>query len=121
MKNPTKCLDIAGDSSGAQVQIWSCSDAFPKKQRFIVPPPNSEGEIKWATHPELCLDNPIGVSLQIWKCSEIAKKRRLFLLSPDATGNSRIRLAAQPTKCVDIPNGITVDGEKVQLWDCEDA
>jgi len=120
-KHPNKCLDIAGDNIGAQLQIWSCSDSFPKKQRFVVPPTNSKGEIKWATNPELCLDNPEGVALQMWNCSMTPKENRLFLISTDGNGHSHIRLAARPSKCVDIPNGITDDGWKVQLWDCDDA
>eukprot|EP00419_Tripos_fusus_P065594 CAMPEP_0172930884 /NCGR_PEP_ID=MMETSP1075-20121228/219216_1 /TAXON_ID=2916 /ORGANISM="Ceratium fusus, Strain PA161109" /LENGTH=419 /DNA_ID=CAMNT_0013792197 /DNA_START=49 /DNA_END=1308 /DNA_ORIENTATION=+ len=149
-KHPTKCLDVAGDHSGAQLQIWHCSDDFPKKQRFIVPPPGSTGEIKWATNPELCLDNPfeerlqlwycagaadehrlwnvfpkgnshiVLARLQLWYCAGAADEHRLFSMFPDG-GNGRIVLAAQPNRCVDIPTGVEDDGWKVQLWDCDDA
>mmetsp|Transcript_117394 Transcript_117394/g.228250 ORF Transcript_117394/g.228250 Transcript_117394/m.228250 type:complete len:359 (-) Transcript_117394:57-1133(-) len=119
-KHPTKCLDVAGDHSGAQLQIWHCSDDFPKKQRFIIPPPGSTGEIKWATNPELCLDNPFEERLQLWYCAGAADEHRLFSMFPDG-GNGRIVLAAQPNRCVDIPTGVEDDGWKVQLWDCGDA
>jgi len=116
---PGKCLDVAGENSGAQLQIWSCSSTFPKKQRFILPPVNSKGEIKWATNPELCLDNPLGNDLQLWTCSATPKRKRLFQVSPDGKGHSRIRTASQPSKCLDIPAGRSDNGWKVQLWDCD--
>jgi len=116
---PSKCLDVAGDKSGAQVQIFSCKSGQPNQQ-FILPPSNSTGEIKWATHPELCLDNPIGVALQMWKCSETSNEKRMFLVSSGENGHSRIHLAARPSKCVDIPDGVAVNGKKVQLWDCNE-
>jgi len=122
-KHPTKCLDVAGENIGSQLQIWTCSDRFPKKQRFIVPQTNSAGEIRWATDPGLCLDNAggNGITLQMWNCSMIPKKNRMFLISPDGKGHSRIRLAARPSKCVDIPMGKTDNGWKLQLWDCDDV
>jgi len=119
MKHPTKCLDIAGEGGGAQLQIWSCSDEFPKKQRFIAPPPGTAGQIKWATHPELCLDNSKWNELQLWHCSRCSPEKSRFKISPD--GKGRIVLADQPNKCMDIPTGFVRNGLKVQLWDCSDA
>jgi len=118
-KHPTKCLDVAGDGAGAQLQIWSCSDSFPKKQRFILPPPGTTGEIKWATNPMLCVENPIGFALQLWHCSRAPDEHRLFTISPN--GKGRIILAARPNLCVDVPDGIVDDGWKLQLWDCDNA
>eukprot|EP00419_Tripos_fusus_P007717 CAMPEP_0172697468 /NCGR_PEP_ID=MMETSP1074-20121228/28793_1 /TAXON_ID=2916 /ORGANISM="Ceratium fusus, Strain PA161109" /LENGTH=241 /DNA_ID=CAMNT_0013518387 /DNA_START=45 /DNA_END=767 /DNA_ORIENTATION=+ len=118
-KYPTKCLDIAGEHAGAQLQIWSCSDGFPKKQRFIAPPPGTAGQVKWASNPELCLDNSIRNELQMWHCRGCSPEKCNFKISPH--GKGRIVLADQPNKCVDIPTGAVEDGWKVQLWDCGDA
>lgn len=120
-KYPHICLDVAGEHSGAELQIWACSKRFPKKQRFILPPINSQGEIKWATNPNICLDNPAGNVLQWWTCSAIPKRNRFFQVSPDGNGRNRIRLAAQPSKCIDIPSGSSENGCKAQLWDCDHA
>jgi len=118
-RHPTKCIDVAGDNSGAQLQVWTCSELFPKKQRFILPPLHSTGEIKWATNPDLCLDNPEGSVIQLWMCALTPRNNKMFKVSPD--GQGRIHLASLSGKCLDVPSGITDNGWKLQLWDCDDV
>jgi len=122
---PSMCLTVKGDKGGALLDFESCDFSYPDHQQFILPPPNSNGEIKWFKHPELCLENPRGVLLQMWECSTSQKEKRMFMVSTDGLGgaapaqqHSRIHLAAQPSKCLDIPNGSPE--RRVQLWDCDD-
>eukprot|EP00419_Tripos_fusus_P009751 CAMPEP_0172662526 /NCGR_PEP_ID=MMETSP1074-20121228/5412_1 /TAXON_ID=2916 /ORGANISM="Ceratium fusus, Strain PA161109" /LENGTH=272 /DNA_ID=CAMNT_0013478449 /DNA_START=92 /DNA_END=910 /DNA_ORIENTATION=+ len=126
----SKCLTIKGDKSGAALNFASCDFSSPDHQHFILPPPNSNGEIRWFKHPELCLENPLGVFLQMWKCSTSQKEKRMFRVEPDKSNvmvgvggaappqHSRIHFAAQPSKCLDIPNGSP--GSRAQLWDCDE-
>lgn len=118
-KHPTKCLDVGGTSSGARLQIWSCNEQYPQNQHFIVPPDGTNGEIRWATRPKLCLDTPGRGELQMWTCTETPREHRTWTISPD--GKGRIHLAADPSKCVDIPDDIQDNGWKTQIWDCDDA
>lgn len=126
---PSKCLTVNGDNGGAALHFEPCDFSSPEHQQFILPPPNSDGEIKWFKNPELCLENPVGVYLQMWKCSTSQKEKRMFRVSPDGSNvltdfgsaapaqhHSRIHLAAQPGKCLDIPHGSS--GARAQLWDC---
>jgi len=128
---PSKCLTVKGDKGGAALSFEPCYFSSSDHQLFILPPPNSNGEIRWFKHPELCLENPRGVFLQMWKCSTSQKEKRMFIVSPDrsnlkvglggaapAQQHSRIHLAAQPSKCLDIPNGSP--GSRAQLWDCDE-
>jgi len=127
--HPSKCLSVVGNvgnKGGAPVNFESCFSNSPDHQQFILPPPNSKGEIKWAKNPELCLENPIGGFLRLLKCSTSKEEKRLFMLSADGAAPTRetnqqiwrIHLAAQPSKCLDIPKGFA--GNRAQLWDCDE-
>merc|ERR1719410_2234475 len=118
-KHPTKCLDVGGTSSGARLQIWACHEQHSQNQRFIVPPDGTTGEIRWAINPELCLDTPRHGDLQMWTCAETPKENRRWMISPD--GKGRIHLAADPSKCLDIPDEVQDNGWKTQIWDCDDT
>lgn len=119
-KDPRKCLDVGGNQSGANLQLWHCApedSAYKDQQRFILPQRGGTGFIRWAAHPELCLDAPGGQDLQFWACRVAPAKNMLFTVSPD--GRGRIHLASFPHLCVNVPK-MNKNGEKAVMWNCSD-
>mmetsp|Transcript_42879 Transcript_42879/g.133570 ORF Transcript_42879/g.133570 Transcript_42879/m.133570 type:complete len:357 (+) Transcript_42879:107-1177(+) len=116
LAHPMKCLDVAGTSSGAGLQVWDCDQDYPYQQEFYVPADGTTGRIKWAQNPELCLDAPGGVDLQFWYCDKAPAEHMLWTVSPD--GKGRIHVAADPKLCVDVPGEHLQNGWKLQVWPC---
>lgn len=116
LAHPTKCLDVAGLSAGAGLQIWDCDPNYPYQQEFLLPPDGETGHIKWATHPDLCLDAPGGIELQFWRCDVAPADHLLWTVSPD--GKGRIHMASDHELCVDVPDEKENNGWKLQVWPC---
>lgn len=107
---------------GANLQLWRCAgedSQWRDKQRFVVPPDGSPGPIKWAKHPNLCLDSPGGSNLQFWACGEAPGKNTLFTVSPDGKGN--IHWFAFPHLCVDVPKTKVANGRKLLMLNCSNT
>jgi len=80
--------------------------------------------IKWATHPEKCLDvsagkNKPGTNIQLWDCVNEGEHDNMQFLLPES-GNGPIRWAKHQTMCLDVQRGETHNGVNLQLWDCVD-
>uniref|UniRef100_A0A7S4UBY4 Ricin B lectin domain-containing protein n=1 Tax=Alexandrium monilatum TaxID=311494 RepID=A0A7S4UBY4_9DINO len=119
LAHPDKCLDVAGQHSGAALQIWNCDPSYPFQQGFIVPPDGTTGRIKWAQNTSMCLDSPGGHGLQFWDCDDAPAENLLWTVSPD--GKGRIHWAAHPDQCVDVPDEKTDNGWKLQVWNCQET
>jgi len=83
-----------------------------------------QGPIHWATHPEMCigLDSSVrdvrnGARLQLGACEG---DEAVDFLSPAEGGEGMLRLAADPSFCVDVPRGIAKKGHKMQVWKCNE-
>mmetsp|Transcript_43737 Transcript_43737/g.135113 ORF Transcript_43737/g.135113 Transcript_43737/m.135113 type:complete len:245 (+) Transcript_43737:4-738(+) len=116
--NPQKCLRVERINipGGKRLQLWDCAET---EDRFLLPEDLGTGPIRWAEHPELCLDAPGGTQLQFWKCSAAPPKNKEFKLSGGDLG--AIRVAAHPNKCLDVPGGKSANGNNLQIWDCGEA
>jgi len=80
--------------------------------------------IKWATHPEKCLDvsggtKQAGTNIQLWDCVNEGEHDNMQFLIPES-GNGPIRWAKHPTMCLDVQGGKTHNGVNLQLWHCSD-
>lgn len=119
-KDPAKCLDVGGNKSGANLQLWHCApedSRYKLDQKFILPKAGGTGFIRWAAHPDLCLDAPGGEDLQFWTCRVAPARNMLFTNSPD--GRGRLHLARFPHLCVNVPK-VNKNGEKAVMWNCSD-
>ncbi len=86
------------------------------------PPPVHSGPIRWAVHPNKCLDvsggnTRNGTQLQTWDCVNDGTHPNMQFILPQG-GRGPIRWATHPNKCLDISNGGTHNGNRVQIWDC---
>lgn len=122
-ERPVKCVDVAGDSAGAYLQLWDCNDFHgagaltDQDFKFVLPDLNVDGPIMWAINTALCLNTPGDDQLQLWYCDTAPAEHTRWRITEDG----RIRLASQPTKCVTNPLGIPKNGHKLKLQDCADG
>jgi hypothetical protein len=121
MKHPSKCLAVKGrrdTSRGAHaLMVYDCPDDLSRAERFII---NEQGRgyIRWALHPDLCLNAPGGSGLQFWKCKSAPEMNLNFEIQVSSNGSSEIRKASDPRWCVDIPNEDHRNGNRLQMWYC---
>merc|ERR1740138_1295900 len=68
--HPDKCLDVRGGlaQNGNGLQLWDCSDH--PDMRFLTPAPGASGRIRWAGHPEFCLDARETGGVFLWECQD---------------------------------------------------
>jgi len=83
----------------------------------------AKGPIKWATHPEYCLDvasgkHESGTNLQVWHCNATHKENRHFAVV--TSGEGPLHWASHMDDCIDIAGGKMANGNNVQMWlsDC---
>mmetsp|Transcript_92544 Transcript_92544/g.288504 ORF Transcript_92544/g.288504 Transcript_92544/m.288504 type:complete len:266 (-) Transcript_92544:324-1121(-) len=77
--------------------------------------------IRWATHPDLCLEvgggQPLnGSALQIRGCDG-GNADMLFV--PPEGGRGHVRWAKFPEMCLDVAAGALEEGTRLQVWRCE--
>jgi len=76
--------------------------------------------IRWATHPDKCLDVSGGVNgdgTQLSDCLHDGEHDNMqFLVPLSRTG--RIHWAKHPTKCLDVSAGNKNNGTNLQIWSC---
>ena len=122
-----KCLDVAHNSTtrGAVVWQWNCGSG--NNQLWSK---NALGNGFYQLQSRssgLCLDlrigggvPPNGTATQLWDCnSSISSESwRLDLIDPFAGTYSVFNATG---KCLDLNNGSSADGAKVQVWDCADT
>jgi len=84
----------------------------------------AKGSIKWATHPEYCLDvsggkHKSGTNLQVWHCNASHKENREFAMA--TSGEGPLHWASDMDDCIDIAGGNAANGNNVQMWvsDCK--
>jgi len=131
--NPDKCLDLTmpyvgsgKDFSTGHTVIWDCAGGNPNKEFHF--PAAGIGQIKWATHPAKCLGVKDGASfngneIRLQDCADANPEWRTFDMSAGGQGLSgptRIKWVAHPTKCLDLADSKTTNGNSIHLYDCNE-
>jgi len=108
------CLDIQGGvfADGTPVQIFECNGT--PAQKWVI----NEGNTKVrAFGTNFCLDagsTPAnGVGMKIWQCFNIPAQAWFYTPALD----DRITLAGTGL-CLDLTNGVHIDANPVQTWQC---
>lgn len=137
-KDTTKCLDLTGGSitDGTPVQIWTCFagdnnqqwSAFPLGTPIAVVPGGFSrfGRPIPAIHEDGCLtagDNVNGADVVFEVCSGTVLQNWTLTAGSSISGPGPVgQLKIGPdNKCLDVTNGNTTDGTKLQMWDCVDG
>jgi len=106
-----KCLDVRGGvfANGTPVQIYDCNGT--QAQRWIINS-GSLSQVQVAG-TNFCLDIGIhpadGEQLEIWECHD--HPAELWYYTNDDTLENQ-------GFCMDLANGVTTNGNKVQSWTC---
>jgi len=124
-KYTSKCMDVTHLKDrgypGMHLQIWDCPEDRRKRDMFTIPLPGKFGPIRPQSYPHLCLETEDGYHLQFKTCTEVAEQQMLFTVREgDMTGYHHVHLAADPSKCIDIPNDNFTNGNYVMLWKCNE-
>ncbi|KAF5376912.1 hypothetical protein D9615_007318 [Tricholomella constricta] len=112
----TKCLDVRGAifADGTPVQIYDCNDTVAQKWNIS----RAETTVQ-LNGTNFCLDagsNPAsGVGMKIWTCYEGLPAQTWYY-----TDDNRIALLGQG-QCLDLTNGVHVNSNQVQTWQCTDG
>jgi len=123
-----KCLDVTDGATvtGTNIQMWDCDDSGQNSNmQFTIRNPLRPLPlaIRWATHPDKCLDvkggaNKDGTNVQLWDCVNDGEHENMqFLMPPSGIG--RIHWAKHPSMCLDVSAGNTNNGANLQIWSCE--
>jgi hypothetical protein len=101
--------------NGMKLMLWDCI----KSDEFILPP-GGEGPIRPASASEFCLDAPPGSNdLQFWLCSAAPARNTRWSL-PEKGKLGFFKAVADPTKCIDVPEGIPDNGRELIRWSCKE-
>jgi len=83
------------------------------------------GLLAFAQHPHKCLDvkggsSTNGNSIILYDCEAFLSDdlNRMFIV-PSDTAVGQIRWARNKQKCLDVVNGRSHNGNRIQLWDCQ--
>ncbi|KAF9041468.1 G-X-X-X-Q-X-W domain-containing protein [Panaeolus papilionaceus] len=113
--SPSKCLDVRGAvyANGTPVQIYDCNNTGA--QRWVIKRGSTKVQVAGTN---FCLDAgsapASGVGMKIWQCyNNLAAQQWVF------TEDNRIALQGQG-QCLDLPNGVMVNSNQVQTWQCSD-
>jgi len=135
--NPAKCVDF-GDmhvkpSVWTPVMIWDCNGQPQQTLRYD----GSTGAFMIGSYTK-CLDAPAWgretppknvVKLQVWDCFQPLDQSWTLqpygISAPGApgvhqVGAIRLRQALDWHKCIDLTGGDLTNGNKLQLWDCNE-
>ena len=118
---PNKCIDqlYGNTDNGATVGIWNCGANSP--HQFWVYDRNF---IRYGADLNKCLDlangdTSDGAKIQIWDCqiNNENTPHQQWVLEP---GTGKIRLKADPSKCLDLYGGYVDNdnGNWLWIWDC---
>ncbi|RDB19628.1 Extracellular exo-alpha-L-arabinofuranosidase [Hypsizygus marmoreus] len=113
--NPNKCLDVRGNvqANGTPVQIYDCNGSGA--QRWSILRGNTTVRLSGT---DFCLDAGStpgnGIGMKIWKCYDNLPAQQWYY-----TDDNRIALAGKGL-CLDLTNGVLINGNKVQTWQCTD-
>lgn len=107
--HPGKCLDVRGGGvqNGNGLQLWDCSDHGD--MHFLTPANGESGQIRWASHPEKCLDARDTGGVFLWDCDEKNLNVNMqFVMPQDASGP--IRLVTNPDRCWGLDSNSAQNG-----------
>jgi len=106
---PEKCVGVAYDQTGATakgdaLQLWDCGEC---QDHFIVPHDGEAGPIRWAEHPNFCLDSPEDPTdptvLQLWLCNVTPAEHKHF--TPRLGADGTLRQSHRNHSCIGVPEG----------------
>lgn len=121
-----KCIDVVdgATANGTKLQIWDCVSGNTSQIWD-----SSNGRLVWRNHNK-CIDLTDGKSTngnqpQIWDCVSNNTDQQWSLVSSASGSSTSVAAGAQfiqsvqvPGKCIDLTNGSTSNGTKLQSWDC---
>jgi hypothetical protein len=115
--SPTRCLDVMGGivHNGNGLQLFECAD-HPDMQ-FLTPAPGKIGQVRWAAHPDFCLDCRRKGGIFLWKCQD-ANSNMMFTMPKE--GKGYIHPMNYPHRCLSasIPENAT-RYLKVEVGPCD--
>jgi len=125
---PEMCVGVvhdqpgSGTGSGDSLQLWDCGNCT---DHFLLPPDGKPGMIRWAQHPDLCLDSPADPSdptvLQLWLCNVTPAEHKNFTPGLGAGGDGTIRLTQSNTSCISVPEGESDSGAHLIMRTCDSS
>jgi len=117
-------MDVAhGEThNGNQVQIWDCKD-WELDQRFSITQSletqSGAGQIRWSRHPTKCVQvTKDGRALELWDCMDSVHQQ--FHMDAPTMGKGHIHWSYNPNLCFDVQDGMMFNGNKIQLYTCND-
>ncbi|KAK7046088.1 hypothetical protein VNI00_007083 [Paramarasmius palmivorus] len=126
-----KCIDLTDGSmaNGNQLQIWECDDRNSNQRFFgITAEGTAHAVYIEAGKPESNVDRPVMVATSNADGAPVALATHNDFTGLYPDGNQTWVMQDFPwpgpirtydgTKCLDVPNGNDVNGQKVQLWSC---
>lgn len=128
--HPERCMDLSMPYVGSGIpfidghaNIVGCAWGNPNKQFRL--PFSGQGQIKWATHPDLCLGvnnggNYPGNEIRLQNCWSGDPSWKLWdMSSKNSSEPHQIRWAAHPESCLDVQGSKNEDGTMIQLANCQ--
>ncbi|KAF8951904.1 ricin B lectin domain-containing protein [Flammula alnicola] len=123
-----KCLDLTNGNlnNGNQIQIWTCTAGNINQQWTANTLANPISEVVIAAQPDFCMaadSSENGAPVFITSCNDTTALK-VWSVPQVGHGNSgSYKLAfgpdgSAPIKCLDLTDGNTNPGTKLQLWDC---
>mmetsp|Transcript_68590 Transcript_68590/g.201296 ORF Transcript_68590/g.201296 Transcript_68590/m.201296 type:complete len:536 (-) Transcript_68590:47-1654(-) len=128
-KHPDKCLDVSHGSlagqPGMDLHIWSCPQSQDDRDRFILPAPGQVGLVRPLKWPHLCLtESGAGQKdkyprVAFLDCDADTGASRVWkFMTGEMDGSHHLHLADDLSKCLDVPDAISTDGHRLQVWGC---
>jgi len=124
-----KCLDGEQSIKPSPVVQWGCSSTAPTQNWLMEPIQSQPG---WSTlrnvQSNLCLDlraadnNPVvnGTAIQQYFCFADSISTERWVATPAFNVPGYLTFTNQVlNKCLDLNNGSSANGAKVQVWDCD--
>jgi len=114
--NRNKCIDIPiyQFRNGTKVQLWDCNKMDNQNLTY-------DGTLIKSNYAGNCLDisdiNGQGIPVKLWDCNSNNPNQQ-FDYNKE-TGEFKLR--ANNKKCLDLSGGKTINGNKIQTWDCNNT
>lgn len=124
--NPEKCVGVAYDQTGTgkgdSLQIWECSEC---NDHFVLPRDGEPGMIRWAEHPDFCLDSPEDPTdptvLQLWQCNVTPAEHKNFTLRLGVGMDGTMRQSHKNDSCISLPDGKFDNGVHLIMRNCNSS
>lgn len=122
--HPDLCFDASHSANagagvpGRRLQVWGCAEDRSDWDAFAAPLFGDYGQIRPLGLPDLCLQTSDSREVSFRQCDELPLAQMLWLVDK---GPDRVRLAADSTKCLGIPQSSPIGQSLVEVQMCEKA